>query len=116
MGTMTFQVPVGLPPDAARELERACLAGGPDNMPGPTQIHTSPGLLKTTRSMDESGNLIAPWPIAGVGQVMGTSATLMERVRPYNLLLELARGKINQVRCQKIDWSSGGLFVSGDLE
>ena len=29
MGKMTFQLPAGLPADAARELERSCLAGGP---------------------------------------------------------------------------------------
>ena len=37
MGVMTFQLPAGLAPDAARELERACVAGGGDNMPWPTE-------------------------------------------------------------------------------
>src|SRR5436309_389188 len=103
MGTMTFHLPAGLTADTARELERACLAGGPDNMPWPTQLHTSPGMLSLGRSMDESGYLVAPWPIDTIGQVMGTSATLMERVRPYNFVIELARGKVNQLRCQASD-------------
>src|SRR5439155_156349 len=30
MGTMSFLLPPGLPADALRELERACVAGGPD--------------------------------------------------------------------------------------
>jgi hypothetical protein len=116
MGTMTFQLPAGLIAEAARELERACLAGGPDNMPWPTQSRNASGFLGLTRSMDESAYLVAPWSISGAGQLMGTSATLMERVRPYNLLVELARGKINQVRCQASDWRTGGLLVSAELE
>jgi hypothetical protein len=48
--------------------------------------------------------------------MMGTSATLIERDRPYNLLVELARGKINQVRCQAFDWRAGGLQLTPELE
>src|SRR4051794_10063933 len=112
MGTMTFQLPAGLPRDAARELERTCMAGGPDNMPWPTEVHFHGGQMRVRRAVDESGYLVAPWPIedvvsAGHGalrQLMGTSATLMERPTPYQLVVELARGKINQVRCQAADW------------
>jgi hypothetical protein len=115
MGTMTFQVPAGQPGDAARELERACLAGGPDNMPWPTELRTAPSVLSVSRSVDESGFLMAPWMIDGVGRVMGGTATLMERSRPYQLLLELARGKVNQVRCQAHDWRTGGLLIDAAL-
>jgi hypothetical protein len=47
---------------------------------------------------------------------MGTSATLMNRAAPYRLLLELARGKINQVRCQAADWRMGGLHIGPLLQ
>jgi hypothetical protein len=116
MGTMTFQLPAGLPDDAARELERACLAGGPDNMPWPTELRAAPGLLALTRNVDDSGYLMAPWLVDGVGRVMGGTATLMERPRPYQLLTELARGKVNQVRCQAHDWRTGGLMVDSALQ
>src|SRR6516165_7166403 len=109
MGTMTFQLPAGLSADAARELERTCMAGGPDNMPWPTDLRFAAGQMTVSRAVDESGYLAAPWPIDGLGVLMGTSATLIERARPYNLLVELARGKINQVRCQAADWRVGGL-------
>src|SRR5436305_14686683 len=72
--------------------------------------------MRTRRSIDESGWLVAPWPVGGVGHVMGTTATLMERSRPYNLLVELARGKINQMRCQAADWRMGGLQISPELQ
>lgn len=111
MGTMTFLLPAGLSPDIVRELERACLAGGPDCMPYPTRRILREQQLILDRGADESGYLYAPWPVANVGQLMGSSATLMERVAPYHLLVELARGKLNQVRNQFFDWESGGLVV-----
>src|SRR5438477_7738039 len=116
MGVMTFLLPDGISAEARRELERASIAGGPDNMPTPTDVAVSATQLRTTRVADESGYLVAPWEIDGVGRVMGTTATLMERARPYNLLVELARGKINQMRCQAADWRMGGLQIAADLQ
>src|SRR5579883_67718 len=116
MGTMTFQLPASLSADAARELKRTCMAGGPDNMPWPSELHFTPEQLKVSRIVDESGYLLVPWQIDGGGMLMGTSATLIERDRPYNLLVELARGKVNQVRCQAFDWRAGGLVLSPELE
>lgn len=92
------------------------MAGGPDNSPWPTALDLSPEQLRVGRAVDESGFLIVPWTIDGRGRMMGTSATLIERTRPYNLLVELARGKVNQVRCQAFDWRAGGLLVSPELE
>jgi len=116
MGTMTFHLPASLPADAARELKRTCMAGGPDNMPWQTGLQFTPGQLSISRVVEESGYLVVPWAIDGRGLLMGTSATLIERPRPYNLLVELARGKVNQVRCQASDWRVGGLVVSPELE
>src|SRR5947208_3010846 len=64
MGKMTFQLPGGLPAEAARELERACLSGGPDNMPQPTRVALAGGALSLARDEDESGYLVAPWALA----------------------------------------------------
>jgi hypothetical protein len=116
MGKMIFQLPAGLTEDAARELERSCLAGGPDNMPQPTRTRLNGELLILTHNEDESSFLVAPWPLDSLGHLTGTSATLMERAAPYRLLLELARGKINQVRCQAADWRLGGLHIGPLLQ
>jgi hypothetical protein len=116
MGTMRFLLPKGAPASTARELERTCLAGGPDNMPWPTELRLSPTQLVVSRSVDESGYLLAPWSMAGAGCLMGATATLMERAAPYRLLTELARGKVNQVRCQSFDWNAGGLPLSDELQ
>jgi Glycosyl hydrolase family 10 len=116
MGIMSFLLPDDISAESRRELERSAIAGGPDNMPTPTELSFPGGQMRTRRLMDESGYLVAPWPVDGVGHVMGTTATLMERARPYTLLIELARGKINQMRNQAADWRMGGLQVSSDLQ
>jgi hypothetical protein len=113
---MSFLLPDGLSPAARAELERSAVAGGPDNMPTPTDLTFSAGQMRTRRLLDESGFLVAPWEVEGAGLLMGTTATLMERARPYSLLVELSRGKVNQVRCQASDWRMGGLVVSPELQ
>jgi hypothetical protein len=116
MGTITFQLPEGVGAEAARELERACMAGGPDSMPWPTDLRLHNGRMVVSRAVDESGYLVVPWDVAGMGQVMGVSATLIERTRPYDLLIELARGKVNQVRCQASDWQLGGVQIGSQVQ
>ncbi len=112
---MNFLLPGGLAPEMLRELERGCVAGGPDNMPWPTHLGVEAGQLVVRRDVDESGSLVVPWEIDGAGRLMGATATLMERPAPYHLPIELARGKINQLRCQASDWRTGGLQISDVL-
>ncbi len=115
MGTMIFELPPNLPGDCAQELERASVAGGQDGMPYPTHARVEDQRLVLTREVDESGSVLAPWQVDGLGRFMASSATLMERPAPYTLALELARGKVNQVRCQAADWLMGGLLMSDPL-
>src|SRR5262245_13830753 len=114
MGTMTFELPATTDARSTQDLERAYVAGGPDNMPWPTTVEVDlPGrLLRVTRAVDESGNLAVPTEVPGAGRLMGATATLMERPAAYRLLTELARGKVNQVRSQLADWRAGGLQVA----
>src|SRR5205085_2429457 len=86
-----------------------------DGMPYLTQAAVAPGRLTLTRDADESGSLVAPWAIPNAGRFLVASATLLERDRPYQLPLELARGKVNQVRSQSSDWQMGGLQMPMNL-
>jgi GH35 family endo-1,4-beta-xylanase len=115
MGTMTFLLPDGLSADTVRELERASIVGGPDNMPWPGRVQIEPGRLLVHRDVEESGALVVPWEIEGAGRLMVSTATLMERPLPYGFRLELARGKVNQLRCQTADWQASGLQVPDPL-
>jgi hypothetical protein len=116
MGLMTFLLPADLSAEAARELSHACVAGGPDNMPWPTSQKIDRNCLTLQREVDESGYLVTPWPIDGAGHIVATSGTLMQRAAPYSLVVELARGRINQLRNQLADWRSAGLQVPSAVE
>jgi hypothetical protein len=116
MGVMNFLLPSGLSAEALRELERACVAGGPDNMPWPTDAHVQGDRLLVSRGVEESGTLVVPWEVDGAGRLMSSTATLMERAAPYSLPVEIARGKVNQLRCQAADWRAGGLAIPAEVE
>jgi len=115
MGTMLFQLPANLPDEVLAELECASIAGGQDCMPYPTQAIVEDSQLILHRRIDESGCVNVPWDVPGAGRLMVHSATLMERLAPYQLLIELARGKINQLRGQMADWLMGGLVLAPPL-
>src|SRR5262245_46541734 len=115
MGTISFLLPSDITPEASAELERAGMVGGQDIMPFRTQLSIAPGRLNVTRGTDESGYLIAPWDVDGAGRLMVSSPTVIERPQPYQLQLELARGKVNQIRMQCADWVMGGLTMTPGL-
>jgi hypothetical protein len=115
MGTMTFDLPSELSSDARDELERASVAGGQDGMPYPSEARVENGQLVVSRKVDESGALQVPWLVDELGRFMTASATLMERHAPYALLIELARGKVNQLRGMAADWVMGGLLMPEPL-
>jgi hypothetical protein len=115
MGTMSFTLPSDLPAEVVPELQRACVAGGPDSMPWPTEVEVEPDRLTVRRDVDESGCLVVPCGVDGSGLLMSTSATLIERSPPYHLQIELARGKVNQLRTQAADWQAGGLIIPDAL-
>ena len=69
-----FLLPTRVNEDLRRELEHACMAGGPDNMPWPTEVRVDAKQLTLRRSVDESGALVVPWDIFGSGRLMGRAA------------------------------------------
>lgn len=115
MGTIFFDLPADLPADAFDELDRASVAGGQDGMPYPSESTAQDRRLAVARKVDESGCLQVPWLVDQLGRFMVSSATLMERPAAYPLLVELARGKVNQVRAQAADWAMGGLLMPEPL-
>ncbi len=116
MGTMTFLFPAQLSPALLRDLRCACPSGGADNMPVPADVEVEDGRLTLRRNAKESICLNIPWAIEGVGRLMGSTATLAPRQPPYQLVIELARGKLHQVRSQASDWRSSGLQISATLD
>jgi len=116
MGSLSFRLPEILPAGADAALRRICIAGGFDLNPVPTKISLDSSRLIASREVNESGYLMAPWPVEGFGDIVTTTATLREQETPYSLLVELARGKLNQVRCQTVEWQSLGLRTTREYD
>ena len=115
MGIMKFSLPLKLSGDVARLLGRAYVTGGPDGMPSPGDARLEANQLTIHRSSRDSGAVCVPWSVNDNGPLMIATATLIERALPYPLLVELARGKVNQLRTLAADWETGGLVTPSSL-
>jgi hypothetical protein len=115
MGVLKFSLH---PPDLATRLPglRAAYVTGQDRTPGRGAVEVRPGQLAVVRANPESGRLHVPWPIEGFGRPVVATATLAERPAPYDLAVELARGRLNDVRNQSSDWRLLGLLVPPELD
>jgi hypothetical protein len=119
MGSTTYLLPNPLPGPAAATLADACIAstvGYFDQSPVPTGLLVAPDRLVLTREQNESGFLVIPWPVEPFGTLVVSSTTLIQREEPYRLVLELARGKLNQVRAQAAEWHSQGVLTGTDFK
>jgi GH35 family endo-1,4-beta-xylanase len=115
-------MPVGLlrflVPEPERLTERAVQQAylcGLDPIPAFCRARLAEGELIVEREGTESVKLNLPWRIDGYGEPLITTATLTQRDRPYLLPLELARGKLNQVRNQLAEWVALGLVPTPEL-
>jgi hypothetical protein len=113
MGVMRFLVH---PPDrlSREDAQQAYLAAA-DQTPWRCRVHSSPETLLVERSVSDSGNLHIPWHVEGQGKLYLSTATLMERPKPYHLAIELARGGVNQARGQLAEWVAVGMKVPEEI-
>ncbi len=110
MGVMKFIVhPTELLKDWP-EVHRAYLSGV-DQAAWPTRIEVSRNEVLCRRQNSDSGKLNVAWPVPGFGRPVLTTASLPEREKSYILAVELARGKIVQVRNQLAVWQAAGMAL-----
>jgi len=69
------------------------------------QIAFADGLLECYKPNQETSGLALLWPVEGFGSVLLPTTCLPERPEPYNLNLELARGRLMQIINKREDWS-----------
>lgn len=114
MGVIKFRLPAN---DLGAELasRRKAYMTGLDRTPSRLGLEFRHDLMICSRESGESARLFVPWPIEGFGSPFVGTATLGERSAPYELALELARGKLNDVRNQMADWTQAGLRVNSEL-
>jgi len=114
MGVMRFVVH---PPELLAdwpEVHRAFI-NGVDQAAWPTRIEVSGNQLVCRRQNSDSGKLNITWPVPGFGRPMMATASLPEREEPYVLAVELARGKIVQVRNQVATWQGAGMAIPDEF-
>ena len=103
MGLLRFFVdPVTAPPDW-RQAHRAFISGY-DGRVHATRVEFDGRVLSCRRQQHESGKLHVPWDVEGRGSQVVSTTSLPEREQPYILPLELARGKLAEVREQAAVW------------
>lgn len=110
MGVMRFLLPRLDRPDKRPDVDRAYISG-PEGRVFPTRVDVEGDVLACRRQVSDSGKLNVAWPVPGFGRPVLSTSTLPERDEPYLLALELARGKISQVRDQVGAWEIAGMAV-----
>lgn len=114
MGVMRFTVhPEGLL-DSQQDLSQAYVSGF-DGRVFPARFEFDGRTIEIRRMNAESGKLHIPWHVPGIGRSMVSTATLREHDTEYILALELARGKICQVRNQLATWEALGMAISDEF-
>jgi hypothetical protein len=89
---------------------------GFEELPWFSSVFISENQLVIQRAEDDSGAVCVPWHVPGRGELLLSTATLMERERPYFLEVELARGLVHRLRNQLETWRQLGLTVPPELE
>jgi hypothetical protein len=69
------------------------------------QVNFSDGFLVCFKPTQETAGVALLWPVEGFGRILLPTACLPEREKPYNLNLELARGRLMQTIIKREDWS-----------
>ena len=96
-------------------LQRIYVAGM-EEIPWSTRASWEDDQLVVERSISDSGNVYVPWKIDGHGILTLNTTSLMERDRPYQLEVELARGLIQRIRNRLFMWEMLGLETSAELK
>jgi len=84
---------------------------GMDGRVFPTRVVRRGNELECMRQQSDSGRLNLACPIEGFGRPVLCTSSLREREQPYHLALELARGKISQIRDQLGAWEVLGMRI-----
>jgi GH35 family endo-1,4-beta-xylanase len=63
------------------------------------------GLIECKKRNAEAAGLASLWPVQGFGEVLLSTTRLQDRPRPYNLNVELARGKLMEITVKREDWA-----------
>lgn len=110
MGVMKFQVYPESLMAGWPEAQNAYITGF-DGRVFPSRVEIDGNMVMCRRSASDSGKFNVAWPVPGFGRPVLSTSSLREQDSAYNLAIELARGKICQVRNQAATWDQLGMQI-----
>jgi hypothetical protein len=110
MGVMRFAVYPETLLEEWPELQRAYVSGF-DGRVFPTRVEVEGNIIACRRTNADSGKVHVALPIPGFGRPTVSTSSLPEREAPFLLAVELARGRISQLRDQLAAWEMAGMAV-----
>ncbi len=115
MGLIRFAVyPAARMTDWA-QVQRGYLTGA-DGRIFPTRIELADNVVGCRRASNESCKFHVAWDVAGFGRPVLNTTSLPEREAPYVMAVELARGKLVQVRNQAGMWELAGMTLPPEYQ
>ncbi|MDM8005276.1 MAG: endo-1,4-beta-xylanase [Phycisphaerae bacterium] len=103
---LRFQVHHNGRPVSDMDLAGTYLVGS-DGVPLRAELEFRDSQIVCAKRADGPAGLAVLWPIPGCGAILSETGRLMDRDQPYNLLLELVRGRLTRINQKREDW---GLF------
>ena len=114
MGSIRFAVYPATLLDDWPEVFAGYLTGA-DGRIFSTRIEISGNVVNCRRATSESAKFHVVWPVKDFGRLVLPTASLPEREEPYLMALELARGKIVQIRDQAAQWELAGMRIPAEF-
>ena len=110
MGVMRFLIS---PPQILTSWPEAACAfvTGLDGRVHHSRTEVEGDVLTVRRTQHDSGKLHIPFPVEGYGCPVIATTSLPEREEPWHLTLELARGKLGEVRDQAQAWEQARMQI-----
>ena len=97
------------------EAQNAYITGY-DGRVFPSRVEIEENTVACRRPASDSGKFNIAWPVPGFGRPVLTTSSLREQEGTYLLAVELARGKICQVRNQVANWEQLGMQIPAPFE
>lgn len=86
---------------------------GSDGVPLRAEMELREGQIVCAKRADGPAAISLLWPVPGYGAAMLETSRLLDREKPYNLPMELARGRLMRISLKREDW---GLFDFEGIE
>lgn len=109
---LKFQVHHNGRPVSDMDLAGTYLVGS-DGVPLRAELEFRDSQIVCAKRADGPAGLAVLWPIPGCGAILSETGRLMDREQPYNLMLELVRGRLTRINQKREDW---GLFDFEGIE